>query len=443
MSSAALQEPLSLDVQETRFDKLFKPGYVHRDAYTRPDIFAQEMRALFGRTWVYVGHETEVPNPNDFVTRQIGRRPVILTRTGQGEVAVLINRCTHRGALVCRKERGNSKRLTCGYHAWSFTTDGRCASVPLKSGYGPGFDAREHDLARPARVQSYRGFVFASMSEEVLPLVDHLAGARDQLDQWIDRGDREAVVVRSGAMRFTIHTNWKCVYDNAADGYHTPFSHESMLRVFQNRYGDVDLAYYQSDFDKAPLFIKDLGNGHTMLDQRPAMHADSAWSRQHPHPSREIVQQEIFDRFGEETGLKMLDASTGSGMNVNIFPNLLIIGNQIQVLEPQAVNKTVVKWYSTTLDGIPDEINAARMRMQEDFPSFGEVDDAAQFESCQHGMELVPELEWIDMRRHMTTGAGFTDADGHWREPVSSDLHQRTYFEAWRRIMGASPVYAA
>ncbi|CZT37143.1 aromatic ring-hydroxylating oxygenase subunit alpha [Rhizobium sp. 9140] len=426
-----------------RFDRYFRSGYVHRDVYTDARIFDQEMRALFGRTWVYIGHESEVPAPNDYVTREIGRRPVILTRTRKGDVAVLINRCTHRGALVCRKPRGNTKRFTCGYHAWSFGTDGSCTSVPLRSGYGEDLDMRELDLARPAHTESYRGFVFASMAQDVPPLVDHLAGARQQLDAWIDRGDRQAIVVRSGAMNFNIHTNWKCVYDNAADGYHTPFSHESMLRVFQDRYGDVDLAYYQQDFDTSPLFIKALGNGHTMLDQRPAMHADSAWGRQHPHPSREQVEAVITERYGKDAAIAKLDASTGSGMNLNIFPNLLIIGNQIQVLEPQAVNRTLVKWYSTTLEGADADINLARMRMQEDFPSFGEVDDAAQFESCQQGMTLVPELEWIDMRRHMTTGAGYTDTDGHWREPVSSDLHQRTYFDAWRRIMGESPLFTA
>jgi phenylpropionate dioxygenase-like ring-hydroxylating dioxygenase large terminal subunit len=430
-------------VDTTRFDRYFRPGFVHRDVYTDPSIFDQEMRALFGRTWVYIGHESEVPEPNDYVTREIGRRPMILARTRKGEIAVLVNRCTHRGALVCRKPNGNTKRFTCGYHAWSFNTDGSCASVPLRSGYGEEFDAAALSLARPAHVESYRGFVFASMSADVPPLADHLAGARQKLDEWIDRGDRQPLLVRAGAMNFNIHSNWKCIYDNAADGYHTPFSHESMLRVFQDRYGDVDLAYYQSDFDKSPLFIKNLGNGHTMLDQRPAMHAQSAWSRQHPHPSREQVEEVIVGRYGQDVAIGKLDASTGSGMNLNIFPNLLIIGNQIQVLEPQAVDRTLVKWYSTTLQGADEEINLARMRMQEDFPSFGEVDDAAQFESCQQGMSRVPELEWIDMRRHMTTGAGYTDDDGHWREPVSSDLHQRCYFEAWRRIMADSPAYCA
>jgi hypothetical protein len=301
-------------------------------------------------------------------------------------VQVLINRCTHRGALVCRAKSGNTRRFTCGYHAWTYDNEGRCAGK--------------------------------------------------MLDQWLDRDDCKPVLVRNGDMQFLTHANWKTVYDNAGDGYHPPFSHESMLRVFAKRYGDVDMQYYKANFDEAALFSKDLGNGHTLLDQRPEMHADSAWKRQHPHPSREILEQSLNEQFGPERALQMLDASTGSGLNLNIFPNLLIIGNQIQILEPLAVDRTVVHWFSTTLEGAPPEINAIRMRMQEDFPSFGEVDDTAQFESCQYGLAGVPELEWVDISRHMATGVGLVDeTDGLWREPISSDLHMRCYFAAWRHIM--------
>jgi phenylpropionate dioxygenase-like ring-hydroxylating dioxygenase large terminal subunit len=415
---------------------LFRPGYVHRDLYVSPTLFDEEMRHLFGGTWVYVGHESEIPKPGDFLTRTIGRRPIIFTRTPQGAVQVLINRCTHRGALVCRAKSGNTRRFTCGYHAWTYDNEGRCAGIPMRHAYGEDISMADYSLGRAAKVESYRGFVFASMTAAVPTLIEHLAGARSLLDQWLDRDDCKPVVVRNGDMQFLTHANWKTVYDNAGDGYHPPFSHESMLRVFAKRYGDVDMQYYKANFDEAALFSKDLGNGHTLLDQRPEMHADSAWKRQHPHPSREILEQSLNEQFGPERALQMLDASTGSGLNLNIFPNLLIIGNQIQILEPQAVDRTVVHWFSTTLEGAPPEINAIRMRMQEDFPSFGEVDDTAQFESCQYGLAGVPELEWVDISRHMATGVGLVDeTDGLWREPISSDLHMRCYFAAWRHIM--------
>ena len=119
----------------------------------------------------------------------------------------------------------------------------------------------------------------------------------------------------------------------------------------------------------------------------------------------------------------------------------MVIGNQIQLLEPLAVNRTRLTWFSTTLDGAPDEVNAIRMRMQEDFPSFGEVDDAANFESCQTGMESTPELEWIDIRRHMATNVGHRDTpDELWREPMSSDLHMRAYYLRWQQLMKAGKL---
>lgn len=428
--------PLSQHGAVRPYTQLFRPGYVHRDLYVDPVLFEAEMRELFGRTWVYVGHESEIPNPNDFVTRRIGRRPVIVSRTAAGAIAVVYNRCTHRGATVCREARGNARHFTCGYHAWTFANDGRCTGLPLRHAYGPEFRLEELNLGRPAKVDVYRGFIFASVSAEVPPLLEHLAGAATAIDQWLDRDGGRAVVVRNGAMPFLVHGNWKLVYDNAGDGYHPPFSHISMLKVFGDRYGDVDMRYYQSNFDESPMYGKDLGNGHTLLDQRPSMHAGSAWKRQHVMPGYEHTQALLTAEHGETEALRLLDASTGSGMNLNVFPNLLIIGNQIQLLEPTAVDRCVVHWFSTTLAGAPDSINTIRMRMQEDFPSFGEVDDAANFEACQEGLASVPEMEWVDVRRHLHTGVGRIDeTDGRWREPMSSDLHLRRYTAQWLTLM--------
>ncbi|KWV94502.1 hypothetical protein ASS64_09305 [Erythrobacter sp. AP23] len=416
------------------YDDYFGEGRVHRALYTDAEIFKHEMLRLFGSTWIYVAHESEIPDAGDFVTRRMGLRSVIVTRDLDGDLHVLFNRCSHRGATLCREESGNAKVFTCPYHAWSFGHDGGCRGRPLPKGFGASTDDFPYDLSKADHVESYRGFIFAAIDTK-LSLKEHLGGAAEKLDEWLDRNPGSDLVVQNGSMPFEMRTNWKCVYDNAADGYHVPFSHESLLRMLSARYGNVDIAYYEGDFDALPLLVKDLGNGHTMLDQRPLMHADSAWERQHVLPGRESIWSKLNEDLGEEEALKLLNGSTGSGMNLNIFPNLMIIGNQIQVLEPVSVNETIVRWYSTSLTNVPPEINAVRMRMQEDFPSFGEVDDTANFEACQIGLEEIPEAEWVHIGRHMDSRLGETDTDGFWKEPVSTDLHARAYWQAWRTIM--------
>lgn len=420
----------------TRWDDLVQPDRVHRSLYTDPAIFAEEMVRIFGGTWVYLGHESELSKPNDFATRNLGLRPVILTRDGTGKINALMNRCAHRAATVCRQREGSARYFTCAYHGWTYSNSGECVSVPGDNAYGPGFRRERYNLARIPRIESYRGLIFGTLNAEAPDLVQHLGAARPLIDQWLDRFPGAEVVVRSKAHRMIIAANWKLAYDNAGDGYHPPFSHRSLLLMTARRYGpDRDMSYFgTSDPDNCAMYTQALGNGHTFTDQRPEMHADSAWKRQRPQPGREAYEAKLRDRVGDEEAARLLEVSVGSGMNLNIFPNLLIIGNQIQVVEPIAVNRVQLTWYATTLSGVPDEVNVLRMRTQEDFPNFGEVDDCANFEACQQGLS-IPEIEWLDVSRHLHTGVETVDEYGVITGPVSDDLHFRAYYKEWKRLM--------
>ena len=147
--------------------KLIEPGRVHRRVYTDPDVFELEMERIFGRAWLFVGHTSQVPNPGDYITTELGRQPVIMTRHRDGSVQVLLNRCTHRGAKVVNERKGHAPRLVCCYHGWSYDTDGtagracRCRKAAAKD-----FDKAAFGLARAPRVGEYRGFVFASLAAE-------------------------------------------------------------------------------------------------------------------------------------------------------------------------------------------------------------------------------------------------------------------------------------
>ena len=424
------------------WDYLIQRGRVHRSVYVDPAVFALEQQRIFGGTWVYLAHLSEVAEPDSFVTRRLGPRPLIITRDKDTQVHALINRCTHRGARVCRKTTGKARYFTCGYHGWTFRNTGECASIPLDTAYGADFDRNSRNLGRVPYVAEYRGFIFGTLNpaKGEKPLVDHLGPAAERIDEWIDHngGDPEAIRV-SGAQRYTVNSNWKCIYDNAGDGYHPEYSHQSLLRMTNRRYGQArDIDYFSGNIDETPMYSQALGNGHTFLDQRPCMYESSAFERQRPQPGREVIVEQVTREAGKTRAQELLEIATGAGMNLSIFPNLLFVGNQIQALTPLMVNQTDMTWYATSIDNIPPSINTLRLRTQEDFPMFGEVDDNANFESCFEGM-TVTDMEWVDISRHLETGVEKVDKRGVVSAPISSDLHMRAYYAEWKRLMNAEP----
>jgi phenylpropionate dioxygenase-like ring-hydroxylating dioxygenase large terminal subunit len=411
---------------------LVQPERVHRRLYVDPAIFAEEMRRVFGGTWVYLCHESQVPNPNDFFSTTMGLRPVIVTRTKDGSVAAMLNRCTHRAATVCREAAGTARVFTCPYHGWSYANDGRLIGMPWPEGYGPEFDKEAHGLGR-VRVETYRGFVFGTLNPFQSALRDWLGAAAEYLDHWLDRSAGGEVVVRSGAIRQVYAGNWKLTYDNAADGYHPSFSHRSLLGMVAARYGEGrDMQYFGRNPDQGDMYVEDLGNGHTFLDQRPEMSGYWDWVR--PMPGMEAGETLLRQDLGDEEARRQLESAPGSGMNLNIFPNLLIIGNQIQRIEPLGVDSTRLVWWSTTTTGDHPYLSALRMRMQEDFPAFGEPDDLTNFEECQRGLS-IEEVEWLDVSRGLSTGRQTTDRRGVCRGPVTDELTIRGYYQEWLRLM--------
>lgn len=412
---------------------LVRPDAVHRAVYTDPAIFDAEMERIFGQVWFYVGHSSEVPNPSNFVTRDVGRRPLIMTRTRNGEIRVLMNRCRHRGATVCRQESGTASRFTCPYHGWSYSNDGELSGVPWPEAYGPDFDKSQFPLVG-ARVEERHGFVFATLNPDAPSLEEYLGAADGLLKMWVSRFPGGKLVARNGKHRMAVPANWKLVLDNSVDGYHPAFSHRSLLQMASRHGDDRDMNYFADNPDNGPLYVQALGHGHSFCDQRPAYDGPGSYfARQRPAPGREHVEDVVREDLGDG-GVDLLDLTVGAQMNFTIFPNLLLIGNQIQILDPVAVDQSILTWYATSSDELPDEINTLRMRHQEDFPAFGEPDDLANFAECQRGL-AIPEVEWV------MTNRGLGDMDRVKVEgdvstgPVTHELPPRGHFAFWRELM--------
>jgi len=216
------------------WDDLVQPDRVHRSLYTDPAIFAREMDHVYAATWVYLAHESEIPEPNDFRQAWLGTREVIVTRDEEGQVRVFSNRCSHRGATVCREHKGNATNFTCPYHGWRFDNRGQLFGIPGKNAYGPAFKARDMHLARPAQVSSYKGFIFATLNPEAPPLAEHLGVLPQHFANW-DLGAK----FTARHVRKLLPANWKACLEAFLESYHVLETHpQGVLTV-----GDANSQY--------------------------------------------------------------------------------------------------------------------------------------------------------------------------------------------------------
>src|SRR6202167_2419565 len=412
---------------------LVQEDRAHRLIYTDPAIFEAEMTHIFGGTWTYLAHESEIPDVNDFITRNLGLRPLIVVRDAEGKIRALYNRCTHRGTTLCRFDKGNSKSFQCPYHGWNFLNTGRLRGVPWPDGYAEDMRDPKYNLAQVPRVESYRGFIFGTLNMDALPLTEHLGAITKVIDEWLDRNPGGKVVVCE-ANRFKYKGNWKLAYDNSGDGYHVIYSHQSLIET-ENRFKDEDTAkgmsYYKNEPDKLPMYIQYMGNGHHFKDKRPALEKrpGGLWAIESLHPGMEHVADKLRGLLGERAE-PILDLAGSEPVNINVFPNLSLLGNHIQVFQPVSVGETDSVLYGTKIEDVDgslgndvlNDINTLRMRTQEGFPNFGEVDDLTNFEQIQRGLECI-EDEWIYMNRGLGIPDRFeTLPDGTIKGPSTDEI---------------------
>lgn len=359
---------------------------VDRDIFTDPAIFDLEMKYIFEGTWIYLAHESQLPQPHDFYTTAIGRQPIILMRNQQGEIGGFLNACPHRGATVCLNKRGNQKVLTCPYHGWSFNTNGTLITVKDHSAgaYPQSFDRFDHGLARVPRLTNYRGFIFGSLNPAAPPLETHLSAARTFIDMIADQAPHGWEVVK-GSADYTYAGNWKLQTENGVDGYHFDIVHRTFIGVIQRRAAagkDTVRALDVERLDRPELAngCYDLGNGHTLL-----------WI-DYPNPQDRPLyerRRQIAAQHGETRTRWMMDRVR----NLLIFPNIFFMdqtSTQLRVIHPLAADKTRVSTYCIAPVGEDAKARTHRLRQYEDFfnaSGVGTPDDLAAFEACQRGYE--------------------------------------------------------
>ncbi|MCF7550885.1 SRPBCC family protein [Pseudonocardia sp. WMMC193] len=396
---------------------------VHRSTMTSPEIHALELKRVFAHSWLYVGHESEVRNPGDYVRRPVGGRPVFMVRSVKsGVVRVFHNTCTHRGAVVCRKDAGNAKVFQCFYHAWSFDTEGRLVGVPGREAYGEELDLDALGLRPVVRTASYRGFVFASFDPDIVELDDYLAGAKEYLDLAADGlGDAEII---SGTNQYAIDANWKLLVENSIDGYHAAPTHDTYFKYLVALGTDL-----RSGVDGIG---RSLGNGHAVIDYHaPWGRPVAKWEPMFGDAAREEIDRiraELVETYGEERAMRMAETNR----NLFIYPNLIIndiMAVTVRTFMPRSASSMeVTAWELAPRDEMPQ----LRQRRLDSFLTFlgpggfATPDDIEALESCQQGFRSGG-VEWSDISRGMA------------REPRADDEEQmRSFWRRWNTQMTSS-----
>ncbi len=426
-SAEMLLPPPARSGADPDWERLIRTDHVHGSLYHDEAIYRAELKKIWFRTWVYVGHESEVVQPNDYVLKSIGPESVIMTRGRDGRVNLLHNRCPHRGNRVCMFDKGSSRTFTCPYHGWSFANDGALRGMPFPSGYA-GTDRSKLGLARVARVESYRGFVFGSFAADGPTLSEHLGAAKGSIDALCRTSPEGEIEITAGWLKHKVKSNWKFLVENETDGYHPSFVHASIFEVAQSGIGDL----YGSE---STAVARDMGDGHTEIDLRPEFRKRDeplSWFGTTAKRLPSYVSKMEAAYGAAEARRIMIDGTP----HTMIYPNLFIAEIQLFTIQPLAVDLTVQHVTALQFKGAPD-LNR-RMR-QQTMGSVGPAgfllaDDAEMYERTQMGVQSSsPEWLFLGRGRHRER----TDENGFLIGDVTDETPSRGIWRHYRSLMQA------
>ncbi len=420
MNPALSAVAASLDVSER-----ITPDRVHGSLYTDPDVFDAELQRIFHRGWSFVGHESEVPGVGDWVSRRVGRDPVLLVRTRAGEVTVLANRCAHRGVQLCTGSSGTNGSFSCMFHGWTYALTGELRAVPQPIGQGTA--AAELALDRPRAVDRYRGFVFANPSGGAGPLAEHLGvGGRELLDWAADLSPTGELDLSAGWLGQRSPSNWKMWAESDNDGYHLGRLHASLWRVAPGtQYESAALA----GEERVVSTCRDRGNGHIELEFWKGYDKDLAWLGTGREKVADYVAALTAAR-GAERAEELLWKGPPHAL---IFPNLFLGEMNLAIIEPVSAGQTIHHHTPLLLGGVSPGFNTRVLRQSEAAmgpAGFLLPDDATASERMQ--VAFAGTGGWMDLSRGLQREVfEGTDRVGH----VSDETVNRGFWRHYRAVM--------
>ena len=424
---------------------LVRDTEVHKDCYIHPEIFALEMEQLFANTWIYVGHASQVPQPGDYFATTVGDQPVVMVRHTDQSIKVLYNRCAHKGVKVTPDGCGSTgKFFRCPYHAWTYRTDGKLLSIPLKKGYeNTGLEDCEASkgLATVGAVQVYRDFVFCRLNPEGMGFEEFFGPSLSTLDNMVERSPEGRLEVAGGVMRYLHRCNWKMLVDNQTDTCHPMVAHESSagtaVKVWENAPEGTPKPMAVELF--APFvnpyeFFENMGirvwpNGHGHTGVSDSIHA--AYS---PAPG---YWESMVATYGEERAKAILGDVRH---NTVYFPNIMVKGpiQTLRIFRQLAVDRTLVESWTFRLVGAPDlllERTLMYNRLVNAPTSVVGHDDLEMYERAQQGL-AARGLQWVNVARLFDPAEKEQEAVPEGTVTNGTNEWQmRSQMRAWARFM--------
>ncbi len=397
---------------------------VATDAYRRADVFQAELHQVFYANWIYLCHESELPEPGSFKSTWIGLQPVIVARDESGEINAFLNFCRHRGAALCREEYGKTSRFVCPYHGWSYRLSGALAGIVDRERFPKNFRMDDKGLIPVPRLARHGGLVFGSFNREIESFESYLGEAKTHLDLWLGRqaGGRYRI---NGAHKYAYHGNWKFQAENVCDGYHANFVHRSAYNTFR-KFDNFTNRHYGA--------VRKIGQTRGYPGGHGVIEAGTPLENRFVDPEiRKTYFDDLVGLHGEEKAHRILE-----NRHLLIFPSVVLMDSNLRVIQPRAHDYTEVYSYPMIVDGVPAEISSGRLldvQTRVGVAGILQADDVEVFNANQTALQGLG-AEWINLSR----GYDLEEQrpSGERVGAFSDETPQRAFWRRWQALMGAA-----
>ena len=423
-----------MDKCTTALRTLVRDGEIHSSVYTDPGIFKCEMDKLFHSTWLFLAHESQIPQPGSFVTGSLGDVPVACVRGQDGALRIFVNRCPHRGAQVFQGRSGQVSHLQCPYHGWTFELNGRLSWIPLREEYTGAACERLNDLTQVGATESYRGFVFACLHAPSMGLLSYLGHFKTVIDDMVDRSPSGALHCSPITIRHKYRANWKLTFENLNDTLHARVAHAAAAKAAQT----VSKKFAGGESDQTL--------GMMMANAKP-LKAFSELTQVIEKGGHSYFGAHMPSSYGglQSAYMESLVASKGQEearriVEVERHVAILYPGSSwharyqtVRIIQPLALDLTEVIGFVFKLEGAPDGVMQSALNYCNPSTSaFSSVitDDLEIYEGIQRSAKEAPG--WLQIGRQTGRRA---DTPGIGSYAATSEAYIRNQYHGWLQAL--------